>query len=191
MATELFERMMNVPPQLTNGTSLQTFLRRHYNLSQHRSEAILCEYLRFLALAATRAGKVAPSHLIDIVWRHHVDDTQAYQDYCVGMAGNFMHRGQNPEQEGMNQTYAATLEAIEREFGEKAHPKIWPNLIVLKVMSYVFAIFLIGFFLAFLGAVGQIFLPTHWFVNVGLLLIVLSIVLQIAFQPWSLHNHVD
>jgi hypothetical protein len=89
------------------------------------------EYRRFMYLVGSTGDLLAPSPIVDVVWRLHVEDTRAYfEDFCPRIIGRTIHR---PEHDPGNDlpfsddpAYARALDYYAQEFG-RAQVQFWPD----------------------------------------------------------------
>lgn len=108
-------------PELT----LRLALSAHIDLNE--AEASIEEYRRFCFLAATVDRPLAPSRIVDKVWRTHITDSVNYRRFCTEVLRHTLHRDPpaGDEQDLSQPAYAETLLQYERYFGEPPE-KIWP-----------------------------------------------------------------
>jgi hypothetical protein len=140
------------------------------------------EYRRFMYLAGSSSENLSPSPIVEMVWRMHTEDTQAYyDDFCPRILGRTLYR---PEGEGENlpfqddPDYIRTLELYAQEFG-RPDVKYWPDPdFALEKLSH-FVFWSIGFAAFVLAAVFQSLV----FAGFGL-----AVVLTILFLRWKLSS---
>lgn len=89
------------------------------------------EYRRFMYLIGSSTESLAPSPIVDIVWRLHTEDHRAYfEDFCPRVIGRTIHR---PEAEPRldfslldDPDYINTLDLYAQEFG-RPQVQFWPD----------------------------------------------------------------
>lgn len=180
MAEALYNRMKSDPPRLTNGKMLDEHLALVTTLSPDQSKVAMDEYLRFLAMAATGPSMAVPSPLIDAVWHKHIEDTRAYQDYCLKIIGRFVHHIPNLAHQREHEGYPRTLDSYSIVFGTEPDTRIWPTSkmlnrnkknslmaifgLILSILGWIFVflasyegLVFAGLALALAGGIGLIF----------------------------------
>jgi len=88
------------------------------------------EYRRFMYLAGSSAETLAPSPIVDMVWRMHTEDARAYyEDFCPRILGRTIYRPEG-DSEALaleeDPDYVRTLEAYTEEFG-RPQVQYWPD----------------------------------------------------------------
>jgi uncharacterized protein (TIGR04222 family) len=96
------------------------------------AEKVVCEYRRFLVLAALLPHEVTPSEDVDQAWHLHLTFTQSYwQRLCRETLGFPLHhhptRGGVDERTKFDGWYNRTLEAYENLFHVAPPDDIWPS----------------------------------------------------------------
>ena len=116
------------------------------------------EYRRFMYLAGSSSDNLSPSPIVDMVWRMHTEDEEAYfEDFCPRILGRTIYR---PEGDGPPQSlqddpdYLRTLEYYAQEFG-RPQVQYWPDPdYALERLSHL-VFWLIGFAAFTLSAIFQ------------------------------------
>jgi hypothetical protein len=88
------------------------------------------EYRRFMYLAGSSSESLSPSPIVDMVWRMHAEDENAYyNDFCPRILGRTIYP---PEFQGApvplqeDPDYVRTLEYYAEEFG-RPQVQFWPD----------------------------------------------------------------
>lgn len=132
------------------------------------------EYRRFMYLVGSTGETLAPSPIVDLVWRLHIDDKRAYfDDFCPRIIGRTIHHPEDAYAED-DPAYVRTLEYYAQEFGRPlvqywpdpdadslrlSNTLLWAVGVAAIALSLIFGSFLFAFF----GGVvitGNMFL--HW-----------------------------
>jgi hypothetical protein len=81
------------------------------------------EYRRFLLLHYLYPDRrLVPSRIVDIVWHHHVLDTEKYQKDCLEVFGYFLHHypffgtSDGEARQASEAAFADTCQLLERHF---------------------------------------------------------------------------
>lgn len=149
---EIRDRLWDDPLVLSRGETLVETAMHSGRFSNAQAVMLVEEYRRFLYLAATQGEVVAPSPLIDEVWHHHIQDTQAYvENFCPRVFGRLLHHRPGRPSAKHDPAYGRTLELYARKFHEEPNPLVWPSLermrlaSVLRILPALFgALFLAG-----------------------------------------------
>lgn len=85
------------------------------------------EYRRFMYLVGSTGETLAPSPIVDMVWRLHMADTKAYfDDFCPRVIGRTIHHpGDMPSLED-DPAYLRALDYYAEEFG-RPQVQFWPD----------------------------------------------------------------
>lgn len=89
------------------------------------------EYRRFMYLLGSTGDTLAPSPIVDVVWRLHIADRRAYfDDFCPRIIGRTLH---HPDPDGTaglsfqdDPAYLNTLDYYAQEFG-RPQVQFWPD----------------------------------------------------------------
>lgn len=85
----------------------------------------LREVLRFLFLVARRdAGRLTPSHRVDLAWHEFILCTKAYREVCDKLFGRYIDHHPGGSHELNRRQYQETLRCYERTFGSP-DPGYW------------------------------------------------------------------
>ncbi len=106
------------------------------------------EYRRFMYLMGSTGDELAPSPIVDVVWRLHVEDARAYfDDFCPRIIGRTIHR---PDQDQVtplgfqdDPAYGRTLDFYAQEFG-RPQVQFWPDPDIASVRTSRAVLWLIG-----------------------------------------------
>ena len=85
------------------------------------------EYRRFIYLVASTGEILAPSPIVDLVWRLHASDEKAYyEDFCPRIMGRVIHHTPTDMPFDEDPAYERTLDFYAIEFG-RAQVQYWPD----------------------------------------------------------------
>lgn len=85
------------------------------------------EYRRFMYLTGSTGETLAPSPIVDVVWKMHVQDEKAYfEDFCPRILGRIMKRPDVSLPFMDDPAYGRTLDHYADEFG-RAQVQFWPD----------------------------------------------------------------
>lgn len=85
------------------------------------------EYRRFMYLVGSSAYDLRPSPIVDLVWRLHVEDRDAYfGDFCPRVIGRTIHHGSDATPLNEDPAYERTLAFYAEEFG-RPQVQYWPD----------------------------------------------------------------
>lgn len=106
-------------------------LQRENGWSRAFTLQAIAEYRKFLYLAATSAGHVTPSDVVDQVWHLHLTYTRSYwETLCGEILGRPLHhgptKGGRAEGRRYRDQYAATLALYREAFGMEPPAAVWP-----------------------------------------------------------------
>ena len=91
------------------------------------TEKAILEYKKFMYLAATADGMVAPSAIVDIVWHQHLIFTQSYNAFCEVLGKKVEHipsTHSRKEADHLAQANERTTNLYKEAFGEQP-AEIW------------------------------------------------------------------
>lgn len=97
-----------------------TRLSHENNWSINFTAEAIHEYRKFMYLAATEAGMISPSEIVDIVWHQHLIFTQSYSDFCGLLGKRIEHipsTHNRDEEEKFRQAKENTFSAYNNIFG--------------------------------------------------------------------------
>jgi len=114
------------------GLNFSQRLAQENGWSEHYTNRIVREYLKFLVLCNEAGHKVTPSDAVDQVWHLHLCYTESYwNDLCRGTLGFALHHGPTKggaeERTKFTDWYDRTLDSYRRVFGEEPPIDIWPS----------------------------------------------------------------
>jgi hypothetical protein len=146
------------------------------------------EYRRYMYLVGSTGDELAPSPIVDLVWRLHVQDTRAYfDDFCPRVIGRTIYR---PEGEQMGSldfqddpAYGRTLDYYAQEFG-RPQVQYWPDPDLASVQMSSVLFWLIGL----AAVVLALALQSTVFAVFGALVIVMTLFLRWKFSSLPLQN---
>lgn len=142
------------------------------------------EYRRFMYLVGSTGETLAPSPIVDAVWRLHAEDTKAYfEDFCPRVIGRVIHHpGEHPPFED-DPAYLRTIEYYAEEFG-RPQVQFWPDpdfasVRISKILFWSSGILAILLSLAFNSAL---------FAGFGVLLMLITLFLNWKFSSLPLRT---
>lgn len=100
-------------------------LARSEGVSSAESQRMFEEALKFMEVAVSTDGPVAPSRAVDPAWHHFILFTRDYAAYCERYLGRFIHHDPTPGGDGDAAIYEATRDAIASTFGA-VDEELWP-----------------------------------------------------------------
>ncbi|MGJ8621465.1 MAG: hypothetical protein ACSHW1_01730 [Yoonia sp.] len=168
--------------------SLVECLRDATGHSEDVCYTLVEEYRRFMYLVGSTGDDLVPSPIVDVVWRLHSADTNAYfDDFCRRIIGRKIHR---PEAEPAgplpfhdDPAYARTLELYAQEFGSP-QVQYWPDPDVAAMRMSRILFWIIGAAALILSVVFQSVL----FVVFGLAVCCMTFFLQWKFSSLPLQH---
>lgn len=105
---------------------------------------LLEEYRRFMYLVGSTGDTLAPSPIVDIVWRQHVKDKKAYfDDFCPRIIGRTIHYTPSEVPVEQDPAYERTLEYYTQEFG-RPQVQYWPDPDVSAVTFSTALMWIVG-----------------------------------------------
>ena len=127
---DLWNRIAAFP--LDNPNSLYPFSKK-LTAEQHWTEDFclrtVAEYKKFLYLALVEPDGASPSPIVDEAWHLHITYTEGYANFCIAIAGRFLHhhpsKGGAGEKERHEKWYAQTLNNYVKHFGYEPPRDIW------------------------------------------------------------------
>ncbi len=132
------------------------------------------EYRRFMYLVGSTGETLAPSPIVNVVWRMHAEDTKAYfDDFCPRVIGRTIHHPVDLPPFQDDPAYLRTLDFYTEEFG-RPQVQFWPDpdLATVRMSSILFwisgilAIMLSLFFNSLLfAALGALLFATTLFLK--------------------------
>ncbi len=145
------------------------------------------EYRRYMYLVGSTGETLAPSPIVDVVWRLHVQDEKAYfEDFCPRVIGRTIHyTPHDTETEHFldDPAYLKTLDYYAQEFG-RAQVQFWPDPDDPSVGMSSFLLWLIG-----LTAVGLAVLASSTlFAIFGALVILTQVFMRWKFASLPLRR---
>ena len=85
------------------------------------------EYRRYMYLVGSTGDTLAPSPIVDIVWRQHVKDKRAYyEDFCPRIIGRTIHYNPAAGPFDEDPAYERTVAYYTQEFG-RPQVQYWPD----------------------------------------------------------------
>lgn len=140
------------------------------------------EYRRFMYLVGSTGETLAPSPIVDVVWRLHADDKKAYfQDFCPRVIGRTIHHPGDLPPFQDDPDYLRTLDYYAEEFG-RPQVQFWPDPDLATVrMSRI--LFWISGILAILLS---LLFNSIWFAGFGALLFTTTVFLKWKFSSLPL-----
>ena len=143
------------------------------------------EYRRFIYLAASTEETLAPSPIVDVVWKMHVEDQKAYfEDFCPRIIGRVIPRPDDLLQFANDPAYARTLDRYADEFG-RAQVQFWPDPDFASVRISRILLCVSGV----LALVLALFFKTLLFAGLAAILCVTALFLKWKFASLPLQAH--
>ncbi len=146
------------------------------------------EYRRFMYLVGSTGDVMAPSPIVDVVWRLHVADERAYfGDFCPRIIGRTIYRPDGDQSAIVgfqdDPAYGSTLDYYAQEFG-RPQVQYWPDpdLSLVRMSSALF--WLIGLAAVALALAFQ----STLFAVFGALVIAMTLFLRWKFSSLPLQN---
>ena len=145
------------------------------------------EYRRFMYLVGSTGETLAPSPIVDVVWRMHAEDEKAYlEDFCPRVIGRTIHYAADDAEAPYfldNPAYARTLDFYAQEFG-LAQVQYWPDPIDPLAGMSSFLLWIIG-----LAAIGlAVVTSSALFAIFGGLVILTQVFMRWKFAPLPLRR---
>ena len=85
------------------------------------------EYRRYMYLVGSTGDTLAPSPIVEIVWRQHVKDKRAYyEDFCPRIIGRTIHYNPAAGPFDEDPAYERTVAYYTQEFG-RPQVQYWPD----------------------------------------------------------------
>ena len=142
------------------------------------------EYRRYMYLVGSTGETLAPSPIVDVVWRLHIDDKKAYyEDFCPRIIGRTIHHLADLPPFQDDPAYSLTLDCYAQEFG-RPQVQFWPDpdFSSVRMSGALFRIIGIAAFgLAF-------FFGSVLFAVFGTLVIITTLFLKWKFSSLPLRN---
>lgn len=142
------------------------------------------EYRRFMYLVGSTGETLAPSPIVNVVWKMHVADEKAYfEDFCPRVIGRVIHHpGDLPPFED-DPDYLRTLDYYAEEFG-RPQVQFWPepdfaSLRMSGILFWVSGILALILSLLFSSIIIAVF---------GALLLCTTLFLKWKFSSLPLHS---
>lgn len=118
-------RNLNLGPIIWKLTCDDSEAANEVDWDEKQTMRVSEEYRKFLALTLEGEGKItSPSHNIDVIWHHHILDTQKYHEDMEHIFGHMIHhfpylgvRG-SADRQILLDGYQDTLNRYEKMFGE-------------------------------------------------------------------------
>ncbi|PJI92412.1 hypothetical protein BC777_1261 [Yoonia maricola] len=141
------------------------------------------EYRRFMYLVGSTGETLAPSPIVNLVWRVHASDKKAYfDDFCPRIMGRTIHHPDDLPPFQDDPAYLRTLDYYAEEFG-RAGVEFWPDPDLATVrMSRV--LFLIS---GFLAIILSLLFSSLLFAGLGIGLFIATLFLKWKFSSLPLH----
>jgi len=142
------------------------------------------EYRRYMYLVGSTGETLAPSPIVDLVWRLHIDDEKAYfEDFCPRVIGRTIHHTPDLPAFEDDPAYLRTLEHYAQEFG-RPQVQYWPDPDFASVQSST-AIFWI---IALAAIALAILLNSILFAVFGAFVIMITVFLRWKFSSLPLRG---
>ncbi|MFG5383348.1 MULTISPECIES: glycine-rich domain-containing protein [unclassified Yoonia] len=142
------------------------------------------EYRRFMYLVGSTGETLAPSPIVDLVWRLHISDERAYfEDFCPRVIGRTIHHIPDAPPVEEDPAYERTLEYYAQEFG-RPQVQYWPDPDVGAVTMSTALMWIVGVAAFALAVIFGSFL----FAAFGAFVISGSAFLKWKFSSLPLHN---
>lgn len=140
------------------------------------------EYRRFMYLVGSTGETLAPSPIVNVVWKMHADDTKAYfEDFCPRVIGRTIHHPRDLPPFQDDPAYLRTLDYYADEFG-RPQVQFWPDpdfatVRMSSILFWISGIFAIMLSIAF---------NSVWFAGFGGLLFLTTVFLKWKFSSLPL-----
>jgi hypothetical protein len=125
---ELWNVILSAPLDVVGPKSLLQLVQSETYLSQQRAEVALEEYRKFLYLRAATGEELAPSTIVDLIWRTHWKNRNLRPD---GLSDRLewppVYRPKSGKFFGTS-AYALTLQRYGEEFSTRPPSKAWPSV---------------------------------------------------------------
>ncbi|MEO1639181.1 MAG: hypothetical protein AAFU41_08040 [Pseudomonadota bacterium] len=93
------------------------------------------EYRRYMYLVGSTGDTLAPSPIVNLVWKLHSEDEKAYfEDFCPRIIGRTIHHNADLPPFEDDPAYLRTLEYYAQEFG-RPQVQYWPDPDFASVQS--------------------------------------------------------
>lgn len=124
----LWEAIQRAPLEIQSGSGkLRRIIKSSCQLSDQNCDRALSEYRKFLYLLAVTNEKLAPSPIVDFIWKTHAADPQTWPDgsrlVTVWPPAYVRSKGLL----NRDPAYWATLDRYREEFGPPLVAKAWPS----------------------------------------------------------------
>ena len=140
------------------------------------------EYRRYMYLVGSTGETLAPSPIVEVVWRLHAEDKKAYfEDFCPRVIGRTIyHPGDLPNFQD-DPDYMRTLEYYAEEFG-RPQVQFWPDPDFASAYMSSVLLWICGVVAVILSMVfGSVM-----FAGMGVLLILTTVFLKWKFSSLPL-----
>lgn len=140
------------------------------------------EYRRFMYLVGSTGETLAPSPIVDVVWKLHVEDSKAYfDDFCPRIIGRTIHHpGDLPTFED-DPAYLRALDYYAEEFG-RPQVQFWPDPDFASVRTSTILFWISGF----LAIILSLVFSSLMFAGFGVVLFVTTVFLRWKFSSLPL-----
>ena len=135
---------------------LAEHLWREFDLPASRHSTALTEYRRFLYLVAVSKEPLAPSPLIDYMWKTHAKCARIAPDGGKALLARLPSRADGGTEPHNNPAYQRTLDLYQQEFRAPPMPKVWPSVRELRRTRIVSIAFFVVFMLTVTSATLEI-----------------------------------
>lgn len=140
------------------------------------------EYRRFMYLVGSTGETLAPSPIVDVVWKLHVEDSKAYfEDFCPRVIGRTIHHPGDLPPFQDDPAYLRTLDYYAEEFG-RPQVQFWPDPDFASVRMSTILFWISGFLAVMLSLVFN----SAVFAGFGVLLFVATVFLKWKFSSLPL-----
>ena len=142
------------------------------------------EYRRFMYLVGSTGETLAPSPIVDVVWKMHVQDERAYfEDFCPRIIGRIIHRPDDLLQYADDPAYGRTLDHYADAFG-RAQVQFWPDpdFASERISNALFWLVSLAAFVLAIAFSSMIFAVF------GVIVVMMTLFLRWKFSSLPLHN---
>lgn len=142
------------------------------------------EYRRYMYLVGSTGDTLAPSPIVDLVWRLHINDEKAYfDDFCLRVIGRRIYHPDDLPPFEDDAAYLRTIEYYTDEFG-RPQVQYWPDPDFASIRMSRILFWAVGL----CAIVLSVFFGSVLFAAFGGLVILVTIFLKWKFSSLPLYN---
>ena len=172
---ELWNLIQTAPLDIFGARSLLQLVRSETGLSQQKAEVAVQEYRKFVYLRAVTGEELAPSTIVDVIWKTHWRNRNLRPALSSDkLEWPAVYRPKSGKFFGTS-AYALTLQRYGEEFSTRSPSKAWPSVRFIRLQLVGKLAFIAGFLALFLDVTfGGVW---EKFSAIGIFLVVLT-------TPW-------